>query len=166
LVESFRFFVRAPGGRAIFGFANIEGARTAALAYGEGAFVVDTLAQAYMPMLQETREGELVYAGYGGWDTGRFGLERDLVEGIKKGHVAIVHAFLAKGAPADACDRNGAPALLWAVGGGKREIVELLLAEGAEVNARDTEGRSALRVAEARGRKEIAALLRAKGGES
>ena len=37
-------------------------------------------------------------------------VRRDLLEGIKKGHVAIVHAFLAKGADPDATDKNGGPA--------------------------------------------------------
>lgn len=107
-----RYYVRSPDGTAIAGFDQPESVRHAALQYGDGAMVVDTLAQAYHPMLQEVSGGELVYAGYGGWDTGRHGADRDLIEAIKKGHVALVHAFLAKGASANAKDHRGAPALL------------------------------------------------------
>ncbi len=112
MAEPYRYYVRSPDGRASFGFETTEAAETAARAYGEGAHVIDTLAQAYLPMLQELRGGELVIAGFGGWDTGRLGLDRDLIEGIKKGHVAIAHAFLAKGADANARDSHGGPALL------------------------------------------------------
>ena len=163
MTEAYRYFVRAPDGRAIFGFETAEAAATAAREYGDGAHVIDTLAQAYLPMLQELRGGELVISGFGGWDTGRFGLDRDLIEAIKKGHVAIVHAFLAKGADPNARDKHGGPALHWAVGGGKAEIVRLLLDEGADATARDGAGQSALDLAEARGKGEIAALLRRAG---
>ncbi len=163
MTEAYRYYVRAPDGRAIFGFESTEGAETAARAYGEGAHVVDTLAQAYRPMLQEMRGGELVISGFGGWDTGRFGLDRDLIEGIKKGHVAIAHAFLAKGADANARDKHGGTALHWAVGGGRPEIVELLLEQGADPTARDAEGQTALALAQERGRDEIAEILRQAG---
>ncbi len=164
--KQYRYYVRSPDGQAIFGFGNTEGARTAALAYGDGCFVIDTLAKAYLPMLRETVDGDLVYAGYGGWDTGRFGLDRDFIEGIKKGHVAIVHAFLAKGAQVNAQDHHGGPALHWAVGGGKPEIIKLLLDQGADVTARDRQGQTALQVADARGRTDIAELLRQAGAEA
>lgn len=89
----------------------------------------------------------LDYAGFGGWDTGRHGLDYDLIEAIKKGHVALVHAFLAKGASANAQDRRGAPALLWAIGSGHPDCVWLLLDSGTDANARDAEGSSALALA-------------------
>jgi ankyrin repeat protein len=120
-------------------------------------------------MLQEVAPGEggprLVLGPIGGWDTGRFDLDRDLIEAIKKGHVAIVHAFLAKGASANARDARGGSALHWAAGRGKRDVVELLLAEGADVNARDGAGRTALGVAECRTLSEIADLLRRRGAQ-
>ncbi len=163
MTEPYRYYVRSPDGRAIFGFESPEAAETAARAYGEGAHVVDTLAQAYRPMLQEMRGGELVISGFGGWDTGRFGLDRDLIEGIKKGHVAIAHAFLAKGADPNTRDKHDGPALHWAVAGGRAETVKLLLAHGAEPNARDGEGQSALALAETRGKDEIAEVLRGAG---
>ena len=161
MAEARRYYVRSPDGRAIFGFDTQQAARAAALEYGDGALVVDTLAQAYHPMLQESAGGEIVYAGYGGWDTGRFGVDRDLIEGIKKGHAAIVQAFLAKGADVNARDGGGGPALHWAVGGGRTEIVELLLDHGADVAARDSHGQTALDLAVKRDRTELAALLKA-----
>ncbi len=163
MTEPYRYFVRAPEGRAIFGLETAEAAEAAAREYGEGAHVVDTLAQAYKPMLQEIRDDELVISGYGGWDTGRFGLDRDLIEAIKKGHAALPHAFLAKGADANARDKHSGPALHWAVAGGRVETVKLLLDAGAEVQARDGEGQTALDLAEKRGKDEIVEVLRKAG---
>jgi hypothetical protein len=159
MTETYRYYVRSPDGRAMFGFESSEAAETAARAYGEGAHVVDTLAQAYKPMLQEMRDGELVISGFGGWDTGRLGLDRDLIEAIKKGHVAIVHAFLTKGADANARDSHDGPALHWAVAAGRAETVELLLDHGAEASAQDGEGQTALDLAKARGHDGIVAVL-------
>ncbi len=62
MTEPYRYYVRSPDGRAIFGFESTEAAETAARAYGEGAHVIDTLAQAYRPMLQEMRGGALAEA--------------------------------------------------------------------------------------------------------
>ena len=163
MVQPRRYYVRSADGQSTFGFDRLEAATAAALEYGDGALVVDTTAQAYMPMLHAVAGGELVYAGYGGWDTGRFGLDRDLIEGIKKGHVAIVHAFVAKGADVNACDSKGGPALHWAVGGGKTEIVQLLIDHGASVDTRDHNGLTALEVARNRKRDAIAELLLAAG---
>ncbi len=162
-----RYYVRSPDGRAIFGFDSAAAAETVALEYGIGAVVVDTLAQAYVPMLQEVAPAEggprLVLGPIGGWDTGRFDLDRDLIEAVKKGHVAIVHAFLAKGASANARDARGGSALHWAAGRGKLDVVQLLLDEGADAGARDGAGRTAPDVAECRSRFEIADLLRRRG---
>ncbi len=74
--------------------------------------------------------------------------------------MAIVHAFLAKGASANARDDRGGAALHWAAGRGKLDVVELLLAEGAAAAARDGAGRTPLDVAECRGKSEVADLLR------
>ncbi len=158
--REFRFYARSPDGGAIFGFDTVEGATTAALAYGEGAFVVDTRAQAYNPMLHSVRNGALKIAGFGGWGAGRMGLDRDFIEAIKKGHVAIVHAFIARGANINARDSNGGPALHWAVGGGKEDIVRLLLVHGADPRAIDSHGLSSCELAKRRGRLEIEKLLR------
>jgi len=157
--SKFRYFVRSPDGRAVFGFESTEGAKTAALAYGEGAFVVDTNAQTYFPMLHSVRDGEVVITGFGGWGAGRMGLDRDYIEAVKKGHVAIVHAFLAKGADVNARDASGGPALHWAVGSGKPEIVQLLLEHDVEVDAVDGNGQTARDLAEKLDRPVLMELL-------
>ena len=163
-----RYFVRSPDGRAIFGFDRLEAATVAALEMPAGSHLVDTMAQAYYPVLQETTANadgrkELIYLPLGGWDTGRFGLDRDLIEGIKKGHAAITHAFLAKGASANARDAKGGPALHWAAARGNLEIAALLLKHGADASALDATGQTALDVARAKGHVKMAALLEAAG---
>ena len=163
-----RYFVRSGDGRAIHGFARLEAASLAAIEHGVGAHLVDTLAQAYFPIVQEVAlaasgEKELTYLPFGGWDTGRFGHDRDLIEAIKKGHVAIVHAFLAKGASANARDAKGGPALHWAAGRGVADVVRLLIRSGADVRALDAGGKSALDIARGKGRAEIADILERAG---
>lgn len=168
--RDFRYWVRSADGRSIFGFERLEAATTAALEMPAGAHLVDTMAQAYFPVLQEVQAGELggrsagvqkilVYLPYGGWDNGRFGLDRDLIEAIKKGHVAIVHAFLAKGASANARDAKGGTALHWAAGGGRAEIVQLLLGAGADPVAMDGFGQTPADVARAKGREALAEMI-------
>jgi Ankyrin repeats (3 copies) len=157
--QSYRYYVRSSDARTLYGFDIYEAAAVTAREYGEGTFVVDTMAQAYMPMLHQVRDGELVYAGFGGWDTGRFSLERDLIEAVKKGHVAIVQAFVAKGADVDGRDFKGAPALHWAVGGGKPEIIHVLLQAGADTKALDSHGLTASEVAQKRGREDLVEVL-------
>lgn len=161
--RTYRYYVRSPDGRAIYGFDRLEAATAVALEYGVGAALVDTLAQAYYPIIQEvqaTASGkELVFGAVGGWDTGRFGLDRDLIEAVKKGSAAIAHAFLAKGADPNARDGHGGPALHWAAARGKADIVSLLLQSGADVQATDGKGQSALDVARGRNAAEVVALL-------
>ncbi len=165
--KAYRYYVRSLDGRAAFGFETDKVANAVALEYGPGAAVVDTLAQAYMPMLQEVRlvydKPTLILAPVAGWDTGRFGLDRDLIESIKKGRVEIVHAYLAKGASANARDQKGGAALHWAAARGEESIAELLIAHGADVEARDASGKTPLAVAENRGKCAIVALLRNRG---
>ena len=166
--KAYRYYVRSPDGRVAFGFDADKVANAVALEHGVGASVVDTLAQAYMPMLQEVRDVDgipsLVLAPVGGWDTGRFGLDRDLIEAVKRGRVEIVHAFLEKGASANARDEKGGAALHWAAGRGEAAVVQLLLARGADAGARDGRGRTPLEVAEMRAKSEIAELLRNRVG--
>ena len=138
-------------------------AKAVAQDYGEGAHLIDTRAQAYHSIAQVVGGGELVYVEVGGWGAGKFSVGRNLVESIKKGHAAIVHAFLAKGADADAKDDNGGPALVWAVARGKTDIVELLIAHGADVNAPDAEGTRALDLARRRGKQALAGILKRAG---
>ncbi len=159
MAQSYRYYVRSPDGRAIFGFDRQEAASAVALEYGNGARLVDTLAQTYQPIAQEVRDGKLVLLPYGGWDTGRFGNDRDLLEAIKRTEVATVHAFLAKGGSATARDARGGTALHWAASKGRPEIVALLLASGADPTATDPDGDDPLAVARARGRGEVAELI-------
>ena len=158
-----RFYVRSPDGTMIFGYDDPDVAKAVALEYGDGAHLIDTRAQAYHPIAQEVSDGELAYVDIGGWGAGRFSVERDLIESIKKGHVAIVDAFLAKGADPDAKDASGGPALHWAVARGKGDIVALLIARGADVNARDADGSSALALALERDKQALVDLLRRAG---
>ena len=163
MADARRFYVRSPDGGAIAGFDHLLDAQAAALAHGDGAHLIDTAAQAYHPMAEEVTGGALVFLEIGGWDTGRFGADRDLIEAVKKGHVAIVHAFLAKGADADAVDDKGGPALHWAVARGKAEIARLLLDHGADPARRDADGNSAADLARARGREDMVRLLESSG---
>lgn len=167
VVRTYRYYVRSPDGRAIFGLDILEAAQTVALEYGKGAQLVDTLAQAYHPMLQEVVDGAdgktLAYSPIGGWDTGRFNPDRDLIEAIKKGSAAIAHAFIAKGASADAKDANGGTALHWAVGRGNLDIVNLLISQGANVSAPDSKGQTPLDIANIKGRTAIAERLKLAG---
>ncbi|MFQ5953799.1 MAG: ankyrin repeat domain-containing protein [Kiloniellales bacterium] len=158
-----RFYVRSPDGRMIVGYEDANAARAVALDYGEGAHVVDTRAQAYHPIAKQVSNGELNYVPVGGWGAGKLSVEQNLIESIKKGHVAIVHAFLAKGADPDTKDADGGPALVWAVARGKADIVELLLGHGADVNARDAEGMSALDLAVERNQPGLIDLLKRAG---
>ncbi len=165
--KAYRYYVRSPDGRVAFGFDQDKVANAVALEQGPGAAVVDTLAQAYMPMLQEVKlvDGKpaLVLGPVGGWDTGRFGLDRDLIELVKRGRVEIAHAFLEKGASANSRDAKGGSALHWAAARGEEGVAELLIAHGAEIGATDASGKTALAVAESRGKLSIASLLRNRG---
>ncbi len=155
-----RYYVISPNGKMILGLDNTRAAEATALEYGDGAQVIDTLAKAYQPMLQEVLDGELVISGVSGWDTGKPGqLDRDLIEAVKKGKAAIVRAFLEKGADANARDRKGGSALHWAAGGGHPDIVALLLRAGADATALDHNNMTPQDVARKRGRKDIVNLL-------
>lgn len=158
-VSRHRYFVRSPDGKAIYGFDRVEAAETAALAYGDGAFIVDTLAKSYQPMLSEVMGGEVRIAGISGWDTGKPGrLDHDFIEAAKK-HIALAEAFLEKGANVNAADANGGTALHWAVGGNKPEIAELLLARGASAAAADGAGQTPLQLATRLKRAKLIPLL-------
>ncbi len=161
-----RYYVRSSDGRGIAGYDSRETAEYVALEYGAGAHLVDTLAPVYHPMIQEVEivggRNELTYLPIGSWGTGRFTPERDLIESIKKGHIAVVHSFLAKGADCNGRDNHGGPALCWAAAGGNVEIVSLLVDHGADPNVRDGNGATPLDVAEKKGRGDVEKLLSAK----
>ncbi len=155
-----RYYTRSADGKAIYGFDRAEAAEAAALAFGEGAYVVDTLAKGYQPMLSEVIGGELLIAGLSGWDTGKPGqLDLDFIEAAKK-HIALAHAFLEKGANINAAGKDGGTALHWAVGGNKPDIVRLLLERGAKAAPVDTQGQTPLHIAQKKNRSDIVALIR------
>jgi len=159
-----RYYTRSADGKAIYGFDRAEAAETAALSFGEGAHVIDTLAKGYQPMLSEVIDGELLIAGLSGWDTGKPGrLDLDFIEAAKK-HAALAHAFLEKGADINAVDKNGGTALHWAVGGNKPDTVRLLLANGIEASAIDSRGQTPLDIAENRNRPALIAMIRKAAG--
>ncbi len=92
-------------------------------------------------------------------DSARRGLACDLIEAIKKGYPAPVRAFLAKGAYANACDKQGSPAILWAVGGSKTEYLKLLLEAGMDSNVKYPGGLTPIALAEQRNRREMLDIL-------
>ena len=154
-----RYYVRSPDGRMITGYDRPDAAKAVALEYGEGAVVVDTLAQAYYPVAEEVIGGELLHAGVGGWNAGKQNPAKDLIEAIRKGHPAVVHAFLAKGSDSNSRDANGGTALHWAASRGSTEIARLLLDAGADPAATDGDGKTPREVAEAKGKNKLVELL-------
>ena len=110
-----RYFVRSPDGESIAGYDRHEAAEQAAIKLGEHAHVVDTLAPVYVPMIQQVFGGELQILGVGGWGADRLSLEQNFLQAIKRKQLAIVHAFVARGANPDTRDEAGRPAIIWAV---------------------------------------------------
>ena len=95
----------------------------------------------------------------GGWGADRLSLEQNLLQAIKRKQVAIVHAFVAKGADPDTRDERGRPAIIWAVASGRPEIVQFLLEQGADPAATDPQGVTALGLATERQETEIIAAI-------
>ncbi|NQU56736.1 MAG: ankyrin repeat domain-containing protein, partial [Rhodospirillales bacterium] len=143
------------------GFDNLAGAEAAALAFGDGAHVVDTESSPYQPAVQVVEIGILTYVGHGSFDK-RQGLDKNLVEAVKRGAVAAAQAFLARGASPDATDVAGGTALIWAVARGDGDVVDILLKAGANPSLTDAKGVTALKLAEDKGRTEIAEMLHAR----
>jgi ankyrin repeat protein len=157
--EQHRYYVRSPGGRMITGYDRPDAAKAVALEYGEGAVVVDTLARAYYPAAEEVIGGELLHAGVAGWNAGKSNPTRDLIEAIRKGHPAVVHAFLRKSSDPNARDANGGTALHWAASRGNTEIARLLLDAGADPAATDGDGNTPLQIAEKKGKAKLVEML-------
>jgi len=159
VTDPHRYYVRSPDGRMITGYDRPDAAKAVALEYGEGAVLVDTLAQAYYPVAEEVTGGELLHGGIAGWNAGRQNPAKDLIEAIRKGHPAVVHAFLKKGSDPNSRDANGGTALHWAASRGNAEIAGLLLDAGADPAATDGEGKTPREIAESKGKMKVVEML-------
>jgi hypothetical protein len=157
-----RYYVVSPDNRFATGYDRPEAAETAALGFGEGAHVVDTVGTPYKPAVMMVEGGELAYVGYGSFDS-RLGLDANLIEAVKKGYPPAVKAFLARGADPDATDRNGGTALIWAVARGKAEVVRQLIEAGAEVSRADPDGTTPLGLATRKNKPTLIEILRDAG---
>ncbi len=160
-----RFYVVTPDNATAAGFENTEGAEAAALAYGDGAHVIDTEAMPYQPSVRVVEGGEITYVGFGMFDA-RKGAGGGLIEAAKKGFPPLVRAYLAKGTDPNSTDRHGGTALHWAVAAGKEEALRMILDAGADPNLADGKGVTPLKLAEDRNRPEIVEVLKDAGADS
>ncbi|MCB2101107.1 MAG: ankyrin repeat domain-containing protein [Rhodobacterales bacterium] len=158
LAKPRQFAVVPPDDRDVATFDTQAGAEAAALAFGEGTHVVDTLSGAYHPAVQVVEGGELGYVGFGSFDA-RLGDDGNLIEAARKGEPAILRAFLARGADPNATDAKGGTVLHWAVAKGNARVVGLLLAAGADPARPDAQGTTPRDLAAKRGRDALVALL-------
>ncbi|PWB78759.1 MAG: hypothetical protein C3F08_08175 [Candidatus Methylomirabilota bacterium] len=71
--------------------------------------------------------------------------------------------LLAKGADVNACNKDGATALMRAASHGRSGVVDLLLNKGAEVNVKASDGGTALKYALWHGHTNVAELLEKHG---
>ncbi len=152
-----RFFVISPNGGRVDGFDARVSAEAAALAHGDGAHIVDTVAQVYHPIAQAVENGEVKYLEYGAWNTS-VSDDANVIEAVKKGYAPIVRAFLAKGGSASAVDAKGGTALHWAAASGNADVVATLLEAGADPTVEDGKGRTPVDVAMSK-HPDIAAVL-------
>jgi len=162
-MQTYRYYVRSPDGQAIYGFESMQGAETAAKEYGDGAFVVDTKALTYEPMVQMVKDGEVVYFGVSGWNTNKLNESENMIEGIRNGHVAIVHAFIARGGDVNFVDKAGGTPLHWAAARGLVDIIELLLGKDADPLVKDGDGEMPRDIALAKNREDLVDRL---GGQA
>jgi hypothetical protein len=154
-----QFFVRSADGQGIRGYADKAVADYVALEFGEGTVVVDTEATTYKPLAEEVSGGKLRYVGVGGWGARTLSDDQNLIEAIKRKQLAAAHAYLELGASPDATDKNGGPALHWAVASRQTAIVRLLLDHGAEHGRQDKTGKTARDIAKIRGNSDIVKIL-------
>jgi len=154
-----QYFVRSANGQAIKGYADKDVADYVALEFGEGATIVDTLAATYKPLAEEVVGGKVRYMGVGGWGARTLSDNQNLIEAVKRKHLAAAHAYLELGADPNATDKNGGPVLHWAVASGQHDIIKLLLVKGASTDTTDVQGKSARDLAEQKGYTDIAALI-------
>ncbi|MEO5335576.1 MAG: ankyrin repeat domain-containing protein [Magnetospirillum sp. WYHS-4] len=153
-----RFYTISPDYVTAAGYENLAGAEAAAVAFGNGAHVVDTLSTTYTPAIYRVEEGELRLQGQGSFDH-RHGLGANLIEAARKRIPPLVRALLAKGADPDSADHDGGTALHWAVAGGSFDVVRLLVEAGADPRRTDSDGTTPLALARSKHRDTIAEFL-------
>ena len=84
---------------------------------------------------------------------------------VEESNLPGVELLVARGAPLDARDAQGATALALAAQMGFEEAVEVLLAAGADPNIADLAGFTPLDIAEEHGAHDVAAVLLRRGGK-
>ena len=156
--ETRRFIAISADRDIVGGFDSLVGAETTALAFGDGAHVVDTESSPYQPAVQAVEEGILTYVGHGSFDK-RQGLDKNLIEAVKRGAGEAAVAFLARGASPDAADAAGGTALIWAVARGDIDIVDILLKAGANSVLADDNGLTPLKLSQNKSLPEISQRL-------
>src|SRR6266480_537141 len=92
-------------------------------------------------------------------------LDAKLVDAAKARNTAEVQKLLGQGANANAKDKAGWTALLWAAYFGRTDTVRALLEKGADVNARGTDGMTALMNAASADYRDIVHSLLEKGAD-
>lgn len=157
-VETRRYVVISPDRKTVSGFDNLAGAEAAAVAFGDGAYVMDTFSGTYEPALQTVEGGEVVLTGHGSFDRKK-GFDANLLESAKRGIVPAIIGFLARGANPNAADDNGGTALHWAVAKGSLDVVSILIEAGADSRKADKVGKTPLSLAEQKGLSEIVEKL-------
>jgi len=135
-----------------------EGAEAAALAFGEGAHVIDTLGAPYHPAVQQVVSGELMLVGFGSFNPKR-GADANLLEAAKKKQPYAMRAFLEVGANPGVTEKDGATALHWAVGRGCVDCAKVLLAAGGDADAADAKGVSPRALAQKSAKADMVALF-------
>ncbi len=118
-----------------------EGAEAAALSFGDGAHVVDTMGAPYHPAVQRVEGGKMVLLGFGSFNP-KLGADANLFVAVKKKQPYAARAFLGVGANPCACEKDGATPLHWAVGRGCSACITVLMAAGADPDAADDRGQT------------------------
>lgn len=140
------------------GYENLAGAEAAAVAFGDGSWVIDTLTTTYTPAISRVEERELRLQGQGSFDH-RHGFTTNLIKAARKGQAALMRALLAKGADPNCDDGDGSTVLLWAVVGGSVDCVRVLVEAGADPGRADHEGITPLELAGMKKRSKISDFL-------
>jgi len=93
------------------------------------------------------------------------GLNEDLLNAAKNGNINKAKTLISKGANANAKEKDGGTALMFAAEEGYPDIVKLLIDKGANVNAKDKKGKTALMYAKKNGYTDVIKFLKAHGAK-